>query len=270
MTTNIELAYNRAADALAITLEYPKLITDALKRRDAAKKLAELTPRDAAHEIAAANNPRAWDSILDAVATHNARCAEAKNAIRGGVLTHSNRQLDQALAAWVPEYADATHDVIAGILATLTDAARAVDKLDAQHAVTRGYGDALTALFTAVTALTAHTLVGQETTGTDATTRASHMLAMVTAPPNIDPIRRTDATRHNMGGEVVSSPEDQSRRQTARDLMGDFLKDTTGTFHRLARNEYPGHQLSAATADDYRQRVEQYLNADRITRVAAA
>lgn len=269
MTTNIEQTYTRAADALAVTLTYPKPITDALKRRDAAAALAELTPRDAAAEITAAPNPRSWDGILTDIASHNARCTEARNAIRGGVLSRANTQVDHALTAWVPEYTDATHETVSGHLTALTHAAQTVHELDPQHAIAHGYGDALTELYAAASALDAHARVGDETTGTDATTRAARMLSLMVEPPAIDPIRRTAPTRWNPG-EIVSTTDEIDQRNTARQLMTDWLKDRPATLHRLARHEYPGHHLSAATSETYPHRVEQYRNADRVNVVTAA
>ena len=158
--TTIEAAYTKAADTLGISPEWDKALTATMKRRDAAVALFEMKPRDAAAELAAAPNPRTWDSIITDIANHNAKVDVATTAIRGRLLTVTQAQLDQQLKQALPTYADQAHETVSGILATLTDAAGHVASLNAETAIRAGYGDALTQLHQLAMTVRAHTAIG--------------------------------------------------------------------------------------------------------------
>ncbi|WP_440220801.1 hypothetical protein [Dietzia sp. MNB45] len=266
--TTIEAAYTKAADTLGISPEWDKALTATMKRRDAAVALFDLKPRDAAAELAAAPNPRTWDSIITEVATHNARVAEAQAAIRGRLLTTAQAQLDAQLKAFLPQYAGQAYERVSGVLASITDTAAHVASLNAETAVRNGYGDALTQLHQLAMTVRTHTAIGATVAPAGKVAQAARALALITNPGRIDPIKKTPASRWNQGGETRSNPADLARRDEARRLMTDWHRDETDTLRKLARGEYAGFQLSAATSDDYAHRVTQFENADRIEVVA--
>lgn len=267
-STIIEKAFNAAHTALGTSPDYPKPVADAFKRRDAAADLLDLKPLNVAHELQASPNVRQWPSVLDKCAAHNARAEQAQAAIKGGILTSATAQLDRALKQYVPEYADQAHETVSGILAALTDAAAHVASLNAENAVRNGYGDQLTELHKHTVKVRTHTAVGSTVAPAQKVAQAAQALALITVPGRIDPIKKTPATRWNQGGETRSNAADLARRDEARRLMTDWHRDETETLRKLARGEYAGFELSAATSDDYAHRVTQFENADRIEVVA--
>ncbi|MFI8695649.1 hypothetical protein [Dietzia maris] len=267
--TEIEKAFLKAADALGITPEWDKPLIALLKRRDAAQALADMKPRDAAAELTAAPNPRQWDSILGEIAAHNLKVAEAKAAIRnGGVLATTHALLGRALTTFLPTYTDQAYERVSGVLASITDTAGHVASLNAETAVRNGYGDSLTQLHQLAMKVRAHTAIGTTVAPAGKVAQAARALSLITNPGRIDPIKKTPASRWNQGGETRSNPADLARRDEARRLMTDWHRDEVDTLRKLARGEYAGFQLSAATAEDYAHRVTQFENADRIEVVA--
>ncbi|WP_440220634.1 hypothetical protein [Dietzia sp. MNB45] len=267
-TTNIEKSYHAASMALGIEPTWDKTITATMKRRDAAVALFEMKPRDAAAELAAAPNPRTWDSIITDIANHNAKVDVATTAIRGRLLTTTQAQLDAQLTQALPTYTDQAHETVSGILAALTDAAGHVASLNAETAVRGGYGDALTQLHQLSMKVRAHTAIGATVATGGKVAQAARALSLIVDPGRIDPIKKTPASRWNQGGETRSNAADLARRDEARRLMTDWHRDETDTLRKLARGEYAGFELSAATSDDYAHRVTQIENADRIEVVA--
>lgn len=266
--TTIEAAYTKAADTLGISPEWDKALTATMKRRDAAVALFEMKPRDAAAELAAAPNPRTWDSIITDIANHNAKVDVATTAIRGRLLTVTQAQLDAQLKAFLPQYADQAHETVSGILAALTDTAAHVPTMSAEAAVRAGYGDRLSDFHQHAHLVRQHATIGATVAPGGKVAQAAQALALVVDPGRIDPIKKTPASRWNQGGETRSNAADLARRDEARRLMTDWHRDETETLRKLARGEYAGFDLSAATSDDYAHRVTQFENADRIEVVA--
>lgn len=266
--TSIEKAYNAASTALAVTPTYPKPLTDTLKRRDAAVELLDYKPMNPAHELAASNNPRQWPSILDRCAEHNARADQAQAAIRGGLLKSATAQLDHQLKAYVAEYTTSVYKTVEAHLNGLVEAARDCPTTNAEAAITSGYGDALTQLHKHAVTIRAYVAVGTVTAPANRAAQAAHALALVTDPGTVNVIKRTPAARFNEGGELRSPEADIRRRDITRGLLTDWIKNETETLRRLGRDEYQGFVLAPATADTYEHRVEQFLNSDRIERVA--
>lgn len=267
-TTSIEKAYNAANTALAVTPKYPKPIADTLKRRDAAVALEDLQPRDAAAELLAAPDLRTWDSILTEIATHNLKVDTAKAAIRGRLLTTTRAQLDRALTVYVPEYTTSVYKAVEAHLNALVDAAQDCPTTDAEAAVRDGYGAQLTEFHTRARTIVTYTGVGKDTAPADRAAQAGRALSLIVDPGTVNVIKRTPAARFNEGGELRSPESDIRRRDITRGLLTDWLKNPTETLRRLGRDEYQGFILSPATADTYEHRVEQFLNSDRIERVA--
>lgn len=267
-TTMIEKAFHAANTALGTDPKYPKPLTDALKRRDAAEEIMDYRPMNVAQELAAAPNPRQWPSVLDKCAAHNARAEQAQAAIRGGLLSSATAQLDHQLKQYVPEYTTSVYKTVEAHLNALLDAAQDCPTTDAEAAINSGYGDALTQLHKHAVTIRAYVAVGTVTAPGQRPAQAAHALALVTDPGQVNVIKRTPASRWNQGGELRSPEADIRRRDIARGLIGDWLKNETETLRRLGRGEYEGFSLSPATADTYTERVEQLLNSDRIERVA--
>ena len=266
-TTMIEKAFNAANTALGIDPNYPKPLADTLKRRDAAAELMDLKPMNPAHELAAAPNPRQWPSILDQCAAHNARAEQAQAAIRGGLLSGATAQLDHQLKQYVPEYSTSVYKTVEAHLNALLDAAQACPTTNAEAAISGGYGAELTAFHTHARTIVTYTTVGTATAPGQRSAQAAHALSLICDPGEVNVIKRTEATRNNMGGEVRSPEADVRRRDIARGLLGDWLGNPVETLRKLGRGEYQGFVLAPATADTYTDRVEQFANADRIIRV---
>ncbi|OAH41762.1 hypothetical protein AYJ66_07260 [Dietzia cinnamea] len=265
--TMIEKAFNAANTALGIEPNYPKPLTDALKRRDAAAELVDYRPMNVAQELAASNNPRQWPSILDRCAAHNARAEQAQAAIRGGLLSGATAQLDHQFKAYVPEYTTSVYKTVEAHLNALTEAAQACPTLNADSAVKGGYGDAMTRFYQHAQIIVTYTGVGTITAPANRPAQAARALALVTDPGTVNVVKRTPASRWNEGGELRSPEADIRRRDITRGLLTDWIKNPTETLRRLGRDEYQGFTLSPATADTYADRVEQFANAERIERV---
>ena len=265
--TMIEKAYNAANTALGIEPNYPKPISDAFKRRDAAVDLLDLKPLNPAHELQASPNVRQWPSVLDRCAAHNARAQAAQDAIKGGILTSATAQLDHALKAYVPEHSSAVYKAVEAHVNGLTEAAQHCPTLNADSAVKGGYGDAMTRFYQHAQVIVTYADIGSVTAPADRAAQAARALALVTDPGRIDPIKRTPASRWNEGGELRSPESDVRRRDIARGLLTDWIGNPVETLRKLGRDEYDGFSLSPATADTYTDRVEQFANADRIIRV---
>lgn len=267
--TEVEKAFLKAAEALGITPEWDKPLVALMKRRDAAQALADLKPRDAAQELAATNGTRGWDHLLGEIAAHNAKIEVAKSALRtGGILATTQAQLGRALTLHLPAFTDQSHDTVAGLLAALAETAQQCPTIDATTAVQNGYGDALTRLYQTAHTVRAYVAVGTVTAPADRAAQAGRALALVVAPEPINPIKRTQPTRWSApGGELKSGPEDVARRDTTHNLLTAWVKDEVDTLRRLARHEYAGFELNAATAEDYDWRVEQFANSQRTVHV---
>ena len=195
--------------------------------------------------------------------------AEAKSAIRnGGVLATTNALLGRALTTFLPTYTDQAHESVNGLLATFADASAHVASLNPETAVRNGYGDSLTQLHQLAMKVRAHTAIGTIVAPSGKVVQAARALALVVDPGRIDPIKKTPATRWNQGGETRSNAADLARRDEVRRLMTDWHRDEVDTLRKLARGEYAGFELSAATAEDYAHRVAQFENGDRIEVVA--
>lgn len=268
ISTTIEGAYLTSAHALGIEPTWDKTILATMKRKDAAQALANMQPRDAAQELIAAPNPRQWDSILTEITQHNAKVETAKAAIRGRLLSTTQAQLDQQLKQYLPTYADQAYERVSGVLAALNDTAAHVPTMSAEAAVRAGYGDRLSDFHKHAHLIRQHATIGATVAPGGKVAQAARALALITNPGRIDPIKKTPATRWNQGGETRSNPADLARRDEARRLMTDWHRDETETLRKLARGEYAGFELSAATSDDYAHRVTQFENADRIEVVA--
>lgn len=268
ISTTIEGAYLTSAHALGIEPTWDKTILATMKRRDAAQALANMQPRDAAQELIAAPNPRQWDSILSEITQHNARVETAKVAIRGRLLSTTQAQLDQQLKHYLPQYADQAYERVSGVLAALNDTAAHVPTMSAEAAVRAGYGDRLSDFHKHAHLVRQHATIGATVAPGGKVAQAARALALITDPGRIDPIKKTPASRWNQGGETRSNAADIARRDEARRLMTDWHRDEVDTLRKLARGEYAGFELSAATSDDYAHRVTQFENADRIEVVA--
>lgn len=268
ISTTIEGAYLTSAHALGIDINWGKDITAVQKRRDAAQALANMQPRDAAQELIAAPNPRQWDSILTEITQHNAKVETAKAAIRGRLLSTTQAQLDQQLKQYLPTYADQAYERVSGVLAALNDTAAHVPTMSAEAAVRAGYGDRLSDFHQHAHLVRQHATIGATVASGGKVAQAARALALIVDPGRIDPIKKTPASRWNQGGETRSNPADIARRDEARRLMTDWHRDEVDTLRKLARGEYAGFELSAATAEDYAHRVTQFENADRIEVVA--
>lgn len=153
-------------------------------------------------------------------------------------------------------------------LNALTEAAQACPTTNAEAAISGGYGDALTQLHKHAVTIRAYVAVGTVTAPANRAAQAAHALALVTDPGQINIIKRTPASRWNEGGELRSPEADVRRRDITRELLTNWLTNPTETLRRLGRDEYQGFVLAPATADTYEHRVEQFLNSDRIERVA--
>lgn len=267
-TTSIEKAFNAAHTALATSPNYPKPLADTLKRRDAAAELMDYKPMNPAHELAAAPNPRQWPSILDQCAAHNARAEQAQAAIRGGLLSGATAQLDHQLKAYVAEYATATYKTVEAHLNALTEAAQACPTTNAEAAISGGYGAELTQFHQHARIIVTYTTVGTATAPGQRSAQAAHALSLICDPGTVNIVKRTPAARFNEGGELRSPEADIRRRDITRGLLTDWIKNETETLRRLGRGEYEGFVLAPATAETYEDRVEQFLNSDRIERVA--
>ncbi|WP_042330437.1 hypothetical protein, partial [Dietzia sp. UCD-THP] len=184
------------------------------------------------------------------------------------LLSGATAQLDHQFKAYVPEYASATYKAVEAHLNGLVEAAQDCPTTDAEAAINGGYGDALTQLHKHAVTIRAYVAVGTVTAPGQRPAQAARALALVTDPGTVNVIQRTPASRWNQGGELRSPEADIRRRDIARGLIGDWLKNETETLRRLGRGEYEGFILAPATADTYPERVEQFLNADRIERVA--
>ena len=268
ISTTIEGAYLTSAHALGIEPAWDKTILATMKRRDAAQALADLQPRDAAQELMAAPNPRQWDSILSEVTQHNAKVETAKAAIRGRLFSATQAQLDTQLKAFLPQYAGQAYERVSGVLAALNDTAAHVPTMSAVAAVRAGYGDRLSEFHQHAHLIRQHATIGATVAPGGKVAQAARALSLITDPGRIDPIKKTPASRWNQGGETRSNAADIARREEARRLMTDWHRDETETLRKLARGEYAGFDLSAATADTYTDRVTQFENADRIEVVA--
>lgn len=262
--TMIEKAFHAANTALGTDPKYPKPLSSAFERRDAAAELMDLKPMNVAHELGAAANIRLWPSIMDKCAEHNARAEQAQAAIRGGLLSSATAQLDHALKAYVAEYTSSVYKTVEAHLNALLDAAQACPTTNAEAAISAGYGGPLTEFHTHARTIVTYTGVGTVTAPGQRSAQAAHALALVTDPGEVAVVKRTPASRWNEGGELRSPESDIRRRDITRGLLTDWLKNPTETLRRLGRDEYEGFVLAPATADTYADRVEQLLNAERI------
>ena len=268
ISTTIEGAYLTSAHALGIEPTWDKTILATMKRRDAAQALADLQPRDAAQELMAAPNPRQWDSILSEITQHNAKVETAKAAIRGRLFSATQAQLDAQLKQFLPQYADQAYERVSGVLASITDTAAHVPTMSAETAVREGFGDKLSDFHQHAHAIRQHTALGSAVAPTGRVHVATHALALIVAPEPINPIKRTQPTRWSApGGELKSGPEDVARKDATHNLLTAWSRDEVDTLRRLARREFDGFELSAATAEDYRWRVEQFANSQRVIHV---
>lgn len=267
--STIEAAYIKAAEALGITPEWDKPLIALLKRRDAAQALADMKPRDPAQELAATNGTRQWDHLLGEIAAHNAKIEVAKAAIRnGGVLATTQAQLGRALQLHLPAFTDQAYERVSGVLAALNDTAQDCPSLDAESAVRGGFGDSLTQLHRHAHTIRAYTAVGTVTAPADRAAQAARALSLVVAPEPVNPIKRTQPTRWSApGGELKSGPEDVARKDATHTLISAWVRDEVDTLRRLARREFDGFELSAATAEDYEWRVQQFANSQRTVHV---
>ncbi|MEV8222759.1 hypothetical protein AB0P16_09880 [Dietzia maris] len=265
--TMIEKAFNAANTALGTDPKYPKPLASAFERRDAAAELMDLKPMNVAHELGAAANIRLWPSIMDKCAAHNSRAEQAQAAIRGGLLSSATAQLDHQFKAYVAEYASAVYKAVEAHLNALVEAAQDCPTTNAEAAISGGYGAQLTTFHTHARTIVTYTGVGTVTAPGQRSAQAARALSLICDPGEVAVVKRTPASRWNEGGELRSPEADIRRRDITRGLLGDWIKNETETLRRLGRGEYEGFLLAPATADTYAERVEQFLNAERIERV---
>lgn len=256
------------AAALGIDLDLPAPLEAAMKRRAATEALRGMQRRDPAAEIRECTNPRRFESLLTEIGQHNLLADAAREAITGGAHGAAITGAEMEWAQFAPEFADQAADTLGHVINDFCDAARNVRSLDPTQAVARGFGDDLTRLHVTGRTLTMFAeCFGTRISGTAKT--GAQLAALIAPDAPVQPLRMTITEHRGQVSEVVNSPVEVDQRNIARQLIADWRQDSTDTLRKVARGEYIGYSLLAATSEDYAGRAQSFSNADRTERVTA-